>query len=227
MSPSAPPNQTTLASQLEALNAAVRAQAPAVVLEAIDAANRRLASSGLVQRALGVGQRAPDFVLPDASGQEVDSAKLRARGPLVVSFYRGAWCPYCNLELQAWQRHLPELHAQGAAFVAISPQTPDASLTLAEKQALAYPVLSDVGHRVARQFGIVYTLDANQRSVHDAFGVDLSAYNGDASFELPVPATYLIESDGIVAGAWVDADYRHRVDPTEVLARLRERVAHP
>src|SRR5262245_10913988 len=190
MSPTAPSGQTTLTSQLEALNAAVRAQAPTAVLETIDAASQRLASSGLAHRALGVGQRAPDFVLPDASGQEVDSAELRAHGPLVVSFYRGAWCPYCNLAVQAWQRHLPELHAQGATFVAISPQTPDASLSLAEKHALAYPVLSDVGNRVARQFGIVYTLEASQRSVHEAFGVDLPAYNGDASFELPVPATY-------------------------------------
>jgi len=215
---------TTLASQLQALNASVRAQVPAHVVDTIEAANRRLAESGAVDRALQAGQRAPAFVLSDATGRSVDSKTLLARGPLVISFYRGAWCPYCNLELQAWQRHLPTLQALGATLVAISPQTPDASLTLAEKHALAYPVLSDLAHRVARQFGIVFTLDAALRPVYEAFGVDLPAHNGDASFELPVPATYLVDRDGTIAGAWIDIDYRRRAEPEDVLARLRERV---
>lgn len=215
----------TLASELQALSASVREQAPAHVVETIDAANRRLAESGLAERALRIGQRAPEFVLPDASGRNVESGSLLARGPLVISFYRGAWCPYCNLALQAWQRHLPELQALGATLVAISPQTPDASLTLAEKHALAYPVLSDLGHRVAREFGIVFTLDNSLRPVYEAFGVDLVAHNGDSSFELPIPATYLLERDGTIAGAWIDVDYRRRAEPSQVLARLRERLA--
>jgi peroxiredoxin len=216
---------TTLASQLENLSASVRQMAPAQVVDTIDAANRRLAESGLAERALRAGQRAPNFVLPDAAGTSVESRRLLARGPLVIKFYRGAWCPYCNLDLQAWQRHLPELDALGAKLVAISPQTPDASLTLAQKHALAYPVLSDLGHRVARQFGIVYTLDEALRPVFAGFGVDLPAFNGDRSFELPVPATYLVERDGTIAGAWIDADYRRRAEPAEVLARLREHAA--
>ena len=110
----------------------------------------------------------------------------------------------------------------GATLVAISPQTPDASLTLAQKHALAYPVLSDPGHRVARQFGIVFTLDDSLRPVYEAFGIDLVAHNGDSSFELPVPATYLIDRDATVIGAWVDVDYRKRAEPSLVLARLRE-----
>jgi len=216
---------TTLASQLENLSASVRQMAPAQVLDTIDAANRRLAEAGLPERALRPGQRAPEFVLPDATGRSVESRRLLARGPLVIKFYRGAWCPYCNLDVQAWQRHLAELEALGATLVAISPQTPDASLTLAQKHALAYPVLSDLGHRVARQFGIVYTLDRSLRPVYEGFGVSLEAYNGDSSFELPVPATYLVERDGTVAGAWLDVDYRRRAEPAEVLARLRERAA--
>ncbi len=216
---------TPLASQLQAFNESLRTQAPAHVLDTIEAATRRLEQSGLVQRALQAGQKAPAFELRDATGRSVDSRTLLARGPLVISFYRGAWCPYCNLELQAWQQHLPALQAIGATLVAISPQTPDASLTLAEKHALAYPVLSDPGHRVARQFGIVFTLDAALRPVYEAFGIDLVAHNGDASFELPVPATYLIDPDGTIGGAWIDVDYRRRAEPTQVLARLRERVA--
>lgn len=212
---------TTLASQLETVNASVRAQAPAAARE-IDGAILRLAQSGLAERALQGGQRAPDFVLADATGKMVDSKRLRSRGPLVLSFNRGAWCPYCNLELQAWQRHLPDLERLGATLVAISPQTPDASLTLAQKHALAYPVLSDPGHRVARQFGIVFTLDDGLRTVHENFGIDLPAHNGDSSFELPVPAIYLIDRDATVIGAWVEVDYRKRAEPSLVLARLRE-----
>lgn len=215
---------TTLNSELEAMSASVRAQAPAAVLDAIDAANRRLAESGALDGALRVGQRAPDFALPDANGAKVSLGNLRSRGPVVLSFYRGAWCPYCNLELQAWQRHLPDLKDRGAAFAAISPQTPDASLTLAQKHALAYPVLSDLGNRVAREFGIVYTLDSSLRPIYEQFGVDLQAHNDDSSFELPVPATYLIGRDGIVAGAWIDADYRHRAEPSTVLTQLDELV---
>src|SRR5512143_1836674 len=150
---------TTLASELQALTASVRAQAPAHVVDTIDNAMQQLAGSGLAEGALRIGQPAPSFVLPDATGRSVDSKSLLARGPLVISFYRGAWCPYCNLELRAWQQHLPELRALGATLVAISPQTPDASLSLAEKHALAFPVLSDLGNRVARQFGIVFALD--------------------------------------------------------------------
>lgn len=215
----------TLASQLQDVSASVSAQAPAHVVETIDAANRRLAQAGIADKALQVGRPAPRFVLPDATGQSVDSARLLESGPIVVTFYRGAWCPYCNLELQAWQRHLPDLRARGASLVAISPQTPDASLTLAEKHALAFPVLSDAGNQVARQFGLVFTLDASLRPVYELFGIDLPAYNGDPSFELPVPATYLLERDGTIAGAWIDVDYRRRAEPSDVLATLAERLA--
>jgi peroxiredoxin len=211
----------TLASQLDAVTASVRTQAPAAAHE-IDAANLRLARSDLAERALQAGRSAPDFVLADATGTMVDSQRLRARGPLVLSFYRGAWCPYCNLELRAWQRHLRDLKQLGATLVAISPQMPDASLTLAQKHALDYPVLSDPGNHVARQFGIVFTVDDGLRTVHETFGIDLTAHNGDSSFELPVPATYLIDRDATVIGAWVDADYRRRAEPSLVLARLRE-----
>lgn len=214
---SSPPLQ----DQLRAVTASVRAQVPAAVIDAIEAANQRLRDAGLAQRAIHRGQTAPDFSLPDATGRTVHSTGLRATGPLVLTFYRGAWCPYCNLELQAWQQHLGELNSLGAKLVAISPQTPDHSLSLAEKHALSYPVLSDTGNRVARQFGLVFTLDDSLRPIYQSFGIDLLQHNGDNSFELPVPATYVIGVDGQVMGSWIDVDYRQRVDPSEVLAVLR------
>jgi peroxiredoxin len=164
-------------------------------------------------------------MLHDAVGDLVDSRRLRSRGPVVLCFYRGAWCPYCNLELRAWQQHLPELQRLDATLVAISPQTPDASLTLAEKHSLTFPVLSDRANALARSFGIVFTVDDGMRAILEGFGVRLPEYNGDSSYELPVPATYLVASDATIVGAWIDVDYRRRGEPSAVLARLRELVS--
>lgn len=215
------PSRPALQAQLLAVTTMVRQQAPAAVIQTIEAANQKLLDDGLAQRALRVGQSVPDFSLPDATGRIVKFAELRASGPVVLTFYRGAWCPYCNLELQAWQQHLDELRSLGGTLVAISPQTPDHSLSLAEKHHLAYPVLSDAGNQVARQFGLVFKLDESLRPIYQAFGIDLIESNGDDSFELPVPATYLIGADGRVLSAWVNVDYRQRAEPSDVLAVAR------
>jgi len=214
----------TLAAAHAALDASLRDQAPAPVLDSIAESLAALVRSGLGEHALRRGERAPEFVLRDATGASVDSRRLRQHGPLVLCFYRGAWCPYCNLELRAWREHLPDLERLGATLVAISPQTPDASLTLVEKHALTYPVLSDRGNAVARRFGLVYTVDAGMRAIFDGLGIDLPAHNGESTFELPVPATYLVGSDATVVGAWVDVDYRRRAEPSAVVARVREVV---
>lgn len=118
------------------------------------------------------------------------------------------------------QRALPELEALGARLVTISPQLPDNSLSMADKLDLTFEVLSDVGNRVAREFGLVYTLPAEMRSIYVDFGIDLPAANGDQSFELPVPATYVIDRSGIIRLAFVDIDYTKRLDPEEILAAL-------
>lgn len=211
----------TLQSRLETLAASVRKQLPASVQEQMDKANERLAGAGLQASALRVGQQAPDFVLPDASDRSVSSTALRAAGPVVLTFYRGGWCPYCNLELRAWQTFLPALTALGTRLAAISPQTPDASWNTAQTNALGFPVLSDQGNQVARRFGLVFTLDESLRQLYPALGIDLSAHNGDGSGELPVPATYLVGSDGRVVDVWLDTDYRRRPEPAAVIARIR------
>lgn len=208
----------TLQTRLDEVSAWVRDQAPAGTADKIDAATARLAGSGIDERALQPGQQAPDFDLPDATGVLVRSAALRATGPLVLVFYRGAWCPYCNLALQAWQPHLAALRDLGATLLAISPQTPDVALSQREKLSLAHPVLSDAGNAVARRFGLVFELDESLRPVYAGFGIDLAAHNGDRSFELPVPATYVIDRDGRVAGVWFDVDYRRRPEPEDVMA---------
>lgn len=210
----------TLAAELNAVTENVRKQLPPETFAVMEAGNRKLAVSGLAERALKPGERMPDFELPDATGRIIRSADLRARGALLISFYRGSWCPYCNLELKALQARLGEIAAKGATLVAISPQTPDQSLTTAEKQCLRFPVLSDASNRVARQFGLVFTLDESLRPYYSAFGIDLVAHNGDDSFELPAPATYAVARDGTVLNAYVEVDYRKRLEPETILGWL-------
>jgi peroxiredoxin len=214
----------TLSTQLQSVTAHVKSQAPADVVATMEAATALLVASGQLNKALRAGDRFPAFQLPGATGALVRSQELLARGPMVVSFYRGTWCPYCNLELAALQEHLGDFYAAGAQLVAVSPQTPDHSLTMAEKNALQYPVLSDAGNGLARALGIVFTLPENLRPIYQAFGIDLAVHNGDASFELPVPATYVVGTDGIITQAWIMADYRERVEPTAVLHALQNSV---
>ncbi len=211
----------TLTAQLKAQNDQARARLPQESLAVMDDATSTLAASGITDTSLAVGAAAPDFTLPGVDGEQVSLAKLLTDGPVVLAFYRGGWCPYCNLELRALQAALADITAVGATLVAISPQLPDNSLSTAEKLELAFPVLSDVGNVVARQYGLVFSLPEDLRSVYDGFGIDLPAANGDQTFELPVPATFVIGRDGSVAWRFVDPDYTHRGDPADVLAAVK------
>ena len=208
-------------NELVALEQERRAKRPAELQAVMDQATAELAASGMADGFLQVGDAAPDFVLPDALGNAVTLADLRAQGPVVLSFYRGAWCPYCNLELQLLQQALPDIQALDATLVAISPQTPDNSLSLAEKHGLAFSVLSDAGNAVARRFGLVFTVPAALRGVYDKLGIDIAAHNGDGSFELPVPGTYVVGRDGTIAFAYANVDYTRRVATAEILEALR------
>ncbi len=185
-------------------------------------ATQNLASSGVVDSSLKVGDKVPDFFLPNATGKRVDLQKLLQLGPVVISFYRGKWCPYCNLELRAFQKKLPEIQALGASLVAISPQTPDNSLSTVEKNELSFEVLSDVGNQVARQFGLIFTLPEELRPIYETFGIDLPAHNGDKKFELPIAATYVVAPDGTIVLSFVNADYTQRLEPQEVLKTLQK-----
>ncbi|MCV6638163.1 peroxiredoxin-like family protein [Candidatus Albibeggiatoa sp. nov. NOAA] len=172
------------------------------------------------KHALKTGDKAPSFTLPDQLGREVSSEQLLNDGVLVVSFYRGGWCPYCNLELRALQTHQNKIKALGANLVAISPQLPDESMSTVEKNALTFTVLSDVDNVIARQFGLVFTLSEKLRPYYQGFGIDLAATNGSDSFELPIPATYVINQDGVIIADYVNADYKQRLEPELILQAL-------
>lgn len=215
--------EPSLTEQLEAANESFRARSPATMLQSIDAAVAHVAASGIVAKAIKQGDRAPDFELPDATGKRVRLSALLARGPVILTWYRGNWCPYCNLQLREYQKALDAVHAAGAELVAVSPVTPDNSLDMAQKNDLKFPVLSDLGNQVARQYGVVYKVPAEIRSFYEAGGMlDLTRYNGDASLELPLAVSYVIGKDGIVSYAFLDADYRKRAETTELLAAIKQ-----
>ena len=171
-------------------------------------------------RALSVGDRAPNFALTDLEGRTVRLSSLLADGPVVLTFYRGAWCPYCNTQLRDYQQALDAIESTGATLIAVSPQTPDGSLTMQEQNALTFPVLSDVGNEVSRAYGLVFQVDDETRQRYEAVGIDLEAINGTDAWELPVPATFVIDPSGVVRFAFVEADYTQRASPRDVLGAL-------
>lgn len=177
--------------------------------------------------AIGVTDLAPDFDLPDARGGRVVLTEVLRSGPAVIAFYRGGWCPYCNLQLRAYQALLPRITAAGARLIAISPQLPDGSLGTAEKNALTFDVLSDVGNAVARSYGLVFALAEELREIMRANNRALPALNGDESWELPVPATYVVAPDRRVVLAHVEVDYRTRLAPEAIAACLDALGAAP
>jgi peroxiredoxin len=189
-------------------------------LETMHRATTELIESCQAQRAKKAGDVAPSFVLNGPDGKPVSSRELLAKGLLVVSFYRGVWCPYCNLELQALQAAFPEIVARGASLVAISPQTAANSRKSQRDNKLGFPILSDVGSDVADAFGIRFALPDDLVALYKSFKNDLPAFNNDPSWVLPMPARYVIASNGIIAYADVNPDYTQRPDPSELLPVL-------
>jgi len=182
----------------------------------------QLITSGAAERSIKAGTQAPDFTLLDARGTAVKLSHLLEQGPVVMTFYRGQWCPYCHMMLRAYQQALPQLQAGGATLLAISPQTPHHSRALAEKLKLTFAVLSDMGNQMARQFGLVFTLDEAVRGAYKQVGADLPRFNGTDSWELPMAGTFLVDQSGIVRLAFVDPDFTRRLDPSVIFARLEE-----
>lgn len=193
-------------------------------LELMRRATTELIESGQAQRAKKAGDLAPDFTLSDADGNAVSMRGLLQSGPLVLTFYRGVWCPYCNIELQALQAALSDIVSRGANLLAISPQTQVNSRRSQRDNKLEFPILSDVRSEVAHAFGIRFALPAYLADLYKSFGNDLAVVNNDPTWVLPMPARYVINQEGTVVYSEVNPDYTQRPDPSEffpVLDRLR------
>lgn len=196
---------------------------PREVLEKLQNSKDAVISKGSKTQHLKETYQMPSFQLPDQTGNIISSDELLKKGPLVISFYRGGWCPYCNLELRSLQDHLEEFKENGATLVAISPEQPDGSLDVSEKNNLQFSVLSDDDNIVAKKFGIVFETPTETDSLYkELLNLDLAKRNSTDKPELPIPATYVVGQDGKITYAFVNADYTKRAEPSEIIKVLKK-----
>jgi peroxiredoxin len=212
-------NETLLADKIAQYREGFRDQVSADVQAIMQNANDTLTASSLAAKALNCGASLPDFELENQYRVLMSRDEL-LRKPLIISFYRGAWCPYCNLELAEQQQRIDEIRQLGAEFIAISPEQPDYAMALREKHQLNFNILYDRNNQLARQLGLVFTLPEPLRKVYQTFGIDICAHNGNDHFELPVPATYIVGKDGIIRFAFINEDYRVRLEPETLIKKL-------
>ncbi|MGH7244101.1 MAG: peroxiredoxin-like family protein [Phycisphaerales bacterium] len=181
-----------------------------------------IASTGVLDRAKKVGDSAPAFTLPDAQGGEFVLEDALKKGPVVITWFRGEWCPFCNKQLVGMQERLAEFDALGATVVAISPQTMDHSAAMTEKDGVKFHMLSDAGFKVGEMYGVRYEVPPTMKEQFKKYKLDLSKYNGGEGDALPLTATYVIDQKGVIRYAFLDADYTRRASPDDLLAAIRE-----
>ncbi len=193
---------------------------PGVAQDTMREAIEALKATNILDDAIKTGDQFPDFTLPNAKGKEVSLEKLLNEGRVVLTFYRGGWCPYCNIALKALQNTIPEIKAKEAQLIAITPETPDNSLTTQEKNELDFEVLTSENNELARSLGLVYELPENLVTLYNKFGIDLIQSQGNEANELPIAATYIIGQDGKVTYHYLAEDYKLRADPLDIIAAL-------
>jgi peroxiredoxin len=211
----------TLQDKLDDITAQTRNLVQPERLELSERAVAELFASGIEDKLLKPGDAAPSFVLPDANGKMVNSADLLALGPLVACFFRGRWCPYCVTELETWRDLFPAVRERGALMVAISPQTIRQNDFAVTQHALPFPLLRDEGATVAAKFGAAYSVPTYMQGYYRSILVNIPFINGEQSWRLPVPATFVIGRNGIIAWSQGRADFRVRPEPAEALNALQ------
>jgi len=218
----------TIKQQSEALQAASRARIPAEVGETFARDRDALVASDASSRAVAAGDVIADFTLPDANGEEVSLARLLAEGPVVLVFYRGGWCPFCNLALRHYQLELvPQLGRHGARMAAISPQRPDESLNTKERHELEFPVLTDASAGVAQRLGIAFQPSDEVLEAQRKLALDIRQGNAESSTALPMPTVLVVDRDRVVRFADVQPDYRSRTEVPAILSALTELESQP
>ncbi len=212
----------SLTETLLAYNKKSREQIPTANLAIMDKATKALVNENIINNSIKKGDTLPVTQLVNAKGEKLDLGELLDNGPLVISFYRGGWCPYCNFELRALQQILPELKQLGANLVAITPETPDNSLTTVEKNEIAFDVLTDYDNSYAKELGLVFKMPQDLQEVYNAFGIDIEAHNENSNFELPMPATLVVGPNREVLYSFVNEDYTKRADTVAILETLKQ-----
>jgi peroxiredoxin len=210
----------TLQDKLDDITAQTRNLVQPERLELNERAIAELFASGIEDKLLKAGEPAPAFALPDANGKVVRSADLLALGPLVVCFFRGRWCPYCVTELETWRDLFPAVRERGALLVAISPQTVRQNDFTVTQHTLPFPLLRDEGAAVAAAFGAAYSVPGSMQNYYRSILVNIPFINGEQSWRLPVPATFVIGRDGVIRWSQGHADFRVRPEPTDALKAL-------
>jgi peroxiredoxin len=211
-----------LQQKLDTQKKKTETSAPKEALEVMHRATEDLAKSGIMDRIVKKGDRAPDFTLNDINGNTVNLKERLLKCPVVLGFYRGRWWPYCNLELEALEQAYTEIKSLGASFLMISPQTEEHSRAFVKNKKLSMEILSDPGNQTAEKYGLVYTVPADLKKVYLQFGIDLTKYNDDDTWRLPMSARYIIDQDQVIRYAEVSPDYTVRPDPSHTIDVLKE-----
>lgn len=210
----------SLANQIELLNTELLKQVPEEILINFQKSIEDLRTLNIENTSLKIGDTLPEFFLPNANNETITSKSLLKKGKMIIAFYRGSWCPYCNLELRALQENLKKIKAQGVVLAAISPQSPDHSLTLIEKHNLQFEVLTDYNNNYAKQLGITFKLQDFVLPHYQALGINLSDFNKNEENTIPVPAVFLTDENGVVIYKFLDVNYMNRIDIDDLTALL-------
>ena len=211
---------SVLAKQIEQFNNELATQVPQEVLEAFGKSIKDLKTKNIEEKSIKLGAIMPDFSLPNAKNEIIHSKEILKKGKMIIAFYRGSWCPYCNLELKALQENLSKINDKKVSLVAISPQSPDNSLSIIEKHNLTFEVLTDKDNTFAKQLGIVFELQDFVLPFYNALGINLSSFNKNDDTSLPIPAVFVVNENGIIIYKFADANYMNRIDIDELLNTL-------
>ncbi|MGY5352891.1 peroxiredoxin-like family protein [Wenyingzhuangia sp. IMCC45533] len=212
----------SLTEQLQEVKNKSAANIPTEVYAVMSQATKDLLEAELSKKAPKTGETLKEFSLPNAKGNSVNLKDILAKGNAVVSFYRGGWCPYCNLELKALNDILPQLKELNTTLVAITPETPDNSLSTSEKNELEFEILSDIDNQYAKELNLVFQMPEKLREIYHSFNLHVDKHNGNENYELPMPATFIVDNSGEILYAFVPEDYTERLDPETILEVLKK-----
>lgn len=209
-----------LATQIEHLNQELSSQLPEVILEAFGKSIEDIKTLNIEENSIQIGDQIPEFSLSNALGKIINSGEILKNGKIILAFYRGSWCPYCNLELKFLQNNLPRIKQKGGILIAVSPQSPDHSLSMAEKNNLEFEVLTDTDNNFAKKLGISFQLQDFVFPYYKDLGIDLSDFNKNNENTLPVPAVFVVDENRVVTYKFLDVNYMNRIDVEELIQAL-------